>query len=72
MIHSLTTAKVQSYFVREIYTVCYLLATCWPAIYGQEFVRKNIVTVSTWVLSCIIMSVFTMLPAIKAEDPRLM
>lgn len=64
--------QVQSYFVREIYTVCYLLATCWPAVYGQEFMKKNLGTVTTWVLSCMIMSVFTMLPAIKAEDPRLM
>ncbi|CAO2652952.1 Nn.00g023630.m01.CDS01 [Neocucurbitaria sp. VM-36] len=67
----LIEALVQSYFVREIYTICYLLATCWPAVYGPEFIRKNLGTVTTWVLSCIIMSAFTMLPANKQEDTRL-
>lgn len=41
-------------------------------IYGQEFMRKNMATVAAWVLSCVSMSVFTLLPAIKAEDVRLM
>jgi phosphatidylinositol glycan class N len=68
----LTREQVQSYFVREIYTACYLLATCWPAIYGQEFMRKNMATVAAWVLSCVAMSAFTLLPANKAEDVRLM
>jgi phosphatidylinositol glycan class N len=62
---------VQSYFVREIYTVCYLCATVWPTLYGQDFVKKNMGTVATWVLSCLVMSAFTMLPANKAEDTRL-
>lgn len=64
--------QVQSYFVREIYTACYLLATFWPVIYGQEFMRRNIATVVTWAMSCVAMSTFTLLPANKAEDVRLM
>jgi phosphatidylinositol glycan class N len=68
----LIAAQVQSYFVREIYTVCYLLATCWPVAYGFDFVKENMGTVATWVVSCIAMSAFTLLPANKAEDPRLM
>ncbi|KAB2102479.1 GPI ethanolamine phosphate transferase 1 [Alternaria gaisen] len=67
----LLQALVQSYFVREIYTVCYLLATLWPAVYGQDFMKKNMATVATWALSCIAMSAFTLLPANKAEDIRL-
>ncbi|KAF2824548.1 GPI ethanolamine phosphate transferase 1 [Ophiobolus disseminans] len=67
----LLEALVQSYFVREIYTVCYLAATLWPALYGQTFVKKNLGTVVTWALSCLVMSSFTMLPANKAEDTRL-
>ncbi|OAL48114.1 PigN-domain-containing protein [Pyrenochaeta sp. DS3sAY3a] len=63
----LLQALVQSYFVREIYTVCYLLATCWPAVYGQDFMRQNIGTVATWVLSCVGMSTFTLLEANKEE-----
>jgi phosphatidylinositol glycan class N len=68
----LTTSQVQSYFHREIYTVCYLLATCWPAFYGQEFMKKNMGTAVTWIVSCMGMSVFTMLPANKAESVPLM
>lgn len=64
--------QVQSYFVREIYTVCYVLATFWPAVYGLDFVKKNVGTVATWALSCLSMSAFTLLPANKAEDVRLM
>jgi phosphatidylinositol glycan class N len=62
---------VQSYFVREIYTGCYLAATIWPALYGQEFVKNNLATVAAWVLSCLTMSAFTMLPANKAESTTL-
>jgi phosphatidylinositol glycan class N len=68
---SLTHLQVQSYFIREIYTVCYIAATAWPALYGQEFVKKNMTTVSTWVLSCLVMSAFTLLPANKAESTTL-
>ncbi|KAF2676430.1 PigN-domain-containing protein [Lentithecium fluviatile CBS 122367] len=64
----LLEALVQSYFRREIYTVCYLLATAWPAFYGPDFMRENAATVSSWVLSCVLMSVFTTLPANKVED----
>ena len=34
--------------------------------------QKNIGTVLTWVLSCMLMSTFTLLPANKTEDLRLM
>jgi len=34
--------------------------------------KKNMATVATWALSCIAMSAFTLLPANKAEDIRLM
>ncbi|KAJ4402035.1 Glycosyl phosphatidyl inositol anchor synthesis [Didymella pomorum] len=64
----LLQALVQSYFHREIYTICYLLATTWPTFYGQEFAKKNIGTVATWILSCMMMSAFTLLPANKAEN----
>ncbi|KAH6132750.1 GPI ethanolamine phosphate transferase 1 [Parastagonospora nodorum] len=67
----LLEALVQSYFTREIYTVCYVAAAAWPALYGQEFLKKNIGTVATWVLSCLTMSAFTLLPANKAESTTL-
>ncbi|KAF2637556.1 PigN-domain-containing protein [Massarina eburnea CBS 473.64] len=67
----LLEALVQSYFKREIYTICYLLATSWPAFYGLEFMKQNIFTTAIWIISCMAMSVFTTLPAIKAEDLNL-
>ncbi|KAJ8116987.1 hypothetical protein OPT61_g1718 [Boeremia exigua] len=67
----LLQALVQSYFHREIYTVCYLLATTWPVFYGKAFIKSNILTVATWVVSCLMMSSFTLLPANKAENVSL-
>ncbi|KAL1297059.1 hypothetical protein AAFC00_004648 [Neodothiora populina] len=62
---------VQSYYHREMYTLCYLLAILWPASYGMKFVSNNLVTCITWALACGAMSVFTLLPAIKVEDLNL-
>lgn len=62
---------VQSYYHREIYTIVYLLAITWPAFYGMEFVRNNFLLCATWALGCAAMSVFTLLPALKVEDPIL-
>ncbi|KAK0365303.1 Glycosyl phosphatidyl inositol anchor synthesis [Friedmanniomyces endolithicus] len=59
---------VQSYYHRSIYTVCYFLATAWPAFYGTDFLRENALLCSTWALGCISMGVFTLLPAIKVES----
>ncbi|KAG9523956.1 PigN-domain-containing protein, partial [Aureobasidium melanogenum] len=62
---------VQSYYHREMYTVCYLLAIFWPVSYGPKFLRQNWVISATWALACASMSVFTVLPALKVEDARL-
>lgn len=62
---------VQSYYHREMYTLCYLLAILWPASYGLEFVRQNWIVSATWVLACTSMSIFTVLPANKVEDSGL-
>jgi phosphatidylinositol glycan class N len=64
--------QVQSYFRREIFTICYILATTWPAFYGKRFLQENRILVATWGLSCVLMSVFTLLPANKVEDLNLM
>ena len=62
---------VQSYYHREIYTITYLLAVPWPALYGFDFLRKNWTLCLTWALSCTAMSVFTLLPANKVENAEL-
>ncbi|KAL1620579.1 Glycosyl phosphatidyl inositol anchor synthesis [Diplodia seriata] len=67
----LLEAIVQSYFHREVFTICYLLATLWPVFYGMNFVRQNFLVVATWWLSCSMMSVFTLLDAMKTEDINL-
>jgi len=59
---------VQSYYHREIYTICYLLGILWPGLYGGEFVRDNAVLCATWALGCASMSAFTLLPANKVES----
>lgn len=63
--------QVQSYYHREIYTICYVLVAAWPAMYGLKFVRDNASLCGTWAFGCIAMSVFTLLPAIKTENPKL-
>ena len=63
---------MQSYFHREIFTITYLLAASWPAFYGNDFMKKNLGLIATWVSSCIAMSVFTLLPANKMEDLNMM
>ena len=62
----------QSYYHREIYTICYLLAVPWPILYGIGFVKQNWTLCLTWALGCTAMSIFTVLPANKVEDMSLM
>ncbi|TKX26545.1 GPI ethanolamine phosphate transferase [Elsinoe australis] len=62
---------VQSYYYREMYTVMYLMGIIWPVSYGFDFLRKNFVLCLTWILCCIAMSIFTLLPAIKVESNNL-
>jgi phosphatidylinositol glycan class N len=62
---------VQSYYHREMYTLCYILAIVWPISYGLGFVRNNRIISAIWALACASMSLFTVLPANKVEDARL-
>ncbi|THC99234.1 hypothetical protein EYZ11_001322 [Aspergillus tanneri] len=61
-------ALVQSYFYREIYTVCFLLGAFWPLIYGIRFVKAHRLLSAPWAIGCSLMSIFTLLPANKVED----
>lgn len=60
------------YTHREVFSVLYVAAASWPAFYGGTFLRENKLLASIWMVSCIIMSGFTLLPAIKTEDLNLM
>ncbi|KAK1142291.1 Glycosyl phosphatidyl inositol anchor synthesis [Aspergillus melleus] len=61
-------ALVQSYFHREIYTVCFLLGAFWPLFYGLKVVKTNKLLSASWAIGCGLMSTFTLLPANKVED----
>jgi phosphatidylinositol glycan class N len=69
---ALLQALVWSYSNRQVFTVCYALATVWPFFYGSSFVRQNGVVVGTWVVSSLGMSAFTVLPVVKVESLDLM
>ncbi|QSZ33112.1 hypothetical protein DSL72_002698 [Monilinia vaccinii-corymbosi] len=56
------------YTHREIFSVLFIGATFWPAFYGLGFLNKNKVLTLTWIASCMGMSTFTLLPAMKVED----
>ncbi|EGX51714.1 hypothetical protein AOL_s00054g18 [Orbilia oligospora ATCC 24927] len=61
-------AIVYGYFHREIFTACFILGLTWPWFYGKVFVKRNSTTVFLWSVSCLAMSVFTLLPVIKVES----
>ncbi|KAJ5090560.1 GPI ethanolamine phosphate transferase 1 [Penicillium argentinense] len=61
-------ALVQSYFHREIFTVCFGLAAFWPLAYGFKFIYAHLYLNATWALGCLLMSTFTLLPVVKVED----
>ncbi|KAF2226209.1 Phosphatidylinositolglycan class N-domain-containing protein [Elsinoe ampelina] len=71
LVIGLMEIMVQSYYYRESYTIMYLLGIIWPVSYGFDFLRKNFVLCLTWILCCIAMSIFTLLPAMKVESSNL-
>jgi phosphatidylinositol glycan class N len=56
------------YIYREILTVLFVLGAFWPAAYGLSFLRDHVALSATWFLSCLAMSSFTLLPAMKTEN----
>ncbi|KAL8999388.1 MAG: hypothetical protein Q9188_005892, partial [Gyalolechia gomerana] len=64
----LLEALVLSYFHRSVYTVSFIAAAFWPAIYGGAFISHNKVLTATWFVACQSMSIFTLLPVVKTEN----
>ncbi|KAH7327876.1 phosphatidylinositolglycan class N [Stachybotrys elegans] len=60
-----------SYIHREILTGLYILGSLWPMTYGFQFIRTHTALSLTWTLSCLCMSTFTLLSAMKVEDRTL-
>lgn len=61
-------ALVASYFHREIYTICYIMGGLWPLTMGFNFVKSHGPLLLMWIISCGLMSGFTLLPVVKVED----
>lgn len=59
------------YIHREVLTALYLVGAFWPLASGLSFVREHIVLSIVWALSCVSMSIFTLLPAMKTENVTL-
>lgn len=55
-----------------MFSVLFAAAAFWPVFYGTGFLGANKALVVTWVVSCLTMSSFTLLPAMKVEDMNLM
>ena len=60
------------YIHREILSILFVLGAFWPVVYGISFLQKHAALSVTWFLSCLSMSTFTLLPAMKTEDVNLM
>ncbi|KAL5086920.1 Glycosyl phosphatidyl inositol anchor synthesis [Trichoderma cf. simile WF8] len=56
------------YIHREILTGLFILGTIWPVVCGTSFIRSNALLSIAWAISCLVMSTFTLLPAMKHEN----
>ena len=59
---------VFGYFHREIFSACLVIAAFWPATFDKGIVVKRKYLCLAWVLCCLAMSLFTMLPVVKQEN----
>lgn len=59
------------YIHREVLTVLFVIGAFWPATYGISFLEGHITLAATWFVSCLAMSTFTLLPAMKTESVNL-
>ncbi|KAK7415609.1 Glycosyl phosphatidyl inositol anchor synthesis [Neonectria punicea] len=56
------------YIHREVLTGLYILGAFWPVLNGISFLRSHLALSMTWFVSCLAMSTFTLLPAMKVES----
>lgn len=56
------------YIHREILTGLFVLGAFWPLTCGISFLRSHLFLSLLWFLSCLAMSTFTLLPAMKVEN----
>lgn len=68
----LTQFQAFGYIHREMLTGLFIIGAFWPLTYGFAFVRAHSSLSSLWAGSCLVMSTFTLLPAMKVESVNLM
>ncbi|ERT01596.1 phosphatidylinositol glycan, class N [Sporothrix schenckii 1099-18] len=56
------------YIYREIFTLLFVLGAFWPAVHGISFLQQHFTLAVFWFVSCLSMSTFTLLPAMKTEN----
>ncbi|EOO01453.1 putative gpi ethanolamine phosphate transferase 1 protein [Phaeoacremonium minimum UCRPA7] len=59
------------YIHRQILTVLFILGAFWPVLCGPSFIKEHVALSATWFVSCVSMSVFTLLDANKVESVNL-
>lgn len=64
-------ALVLSFFYREILSVVFIVLSAWPLIIPSRTRSENKALLTSWTVSCICTSVFTLLPVEKGEDINL-
>ncbi|OAA68447.1 GPI-anchor biosynthetic protein [Niveomyces insectorum RCEF 264] len=56
-----------AYIYREVLTLLFVFGAFWPAAYGLSFLQQHLSLAALWFVSCLSMSTFTLLPAMKVE-----
>ncbi|CAN6630432.1 GPI ethanolamine phosphate transferase 1 [Trichomonascus vanleenenianus] len=64
----LLEAIVYGYFHREIFSLCFGIATMWPWIQNAKVAYQNIKLSLTWAALCCVMATFTVIPVLKVES----
>lgn len=64
-------ALALGYIYREVLTGVFVLLAAWPLSYGSTFWRSHRTSSTIWAALCFVMSIFTLLPAMKVENVNL-
>lgn len=64
----LLESMVAGYFHREIFSIVFGVATMWPWMQNARVAWANLTLSAAWAVTCLTMSVFTMLPVVKDES----
>lgn len=65
---AIIVSLAHGYIHREVLTGLFILGAFWPASYGLSFLQQHAVLSGAWFISCLGMSTFTLVSAIKAEN----